>query len=59
MSVVAVWHVQRVLAKKRDPLTHVLFIDECQDEQSPLPSEHIWYVDGLLAKCDLHAGMDI
>jgi len=31
------------LAKKRDPLTHVLFIDGCLDEMSPLPSEHIWY----------------
>ena len=41
-SVVAVWHVQRVLAKKRDPLTHVLFIDECLDEASPLPTEQIW-----------------
>jgi len=43
VSIVAVWHMQRVLAKKRDPLTHVLFIDECLDETSPLPSEHIWY----------------
>ncbi|DBA73074.1 TPA: hypothetical protein ACH3X2_010013 [Trebouxia sp. C0005] len=42
VSIVAVWHMQRVLAKKRDPLTHVLFIDECLDETSPLPSEHIW-----------------
>ena len=41
-SVVAVWHVQRVLAKKRDPLTHVLFIDECLEEADPLPSEQIW-----------------
>lgn len=43
VSIVAVWHMQRVLAKKRDPLTHVLFIDGCLDEMSPLPSEHIWY----------------
>ena len=35
----AVWHLQRVLAKKRDPITHALFLDEvlgededCQDE---------------------------
>lgn len=41
-SVVAVWHVQRVLAKKRDPLTHVLFIDECLEEDAPLPTEHFW-----------------
>lgn len=26
--VVAVWHLQRVLAKKRDPITHVGFLDE-------------------------------
>lgn len=25
---VAVWHLQRVLSKKRDPFTHVLFLDE-------------------------------
>lgn len=43
LTVVSVWHVQRVLAKKRDPLTHVLFIDECLGEDSPLPSEQIWY----------------
>ena len=44
LSVVAIWHVQRVLAKKRDPLTHVLFIDEGLEDDSPLPSEQIWYV---------------
>ena len=42
-SVVAIWHVQRVLAKKRDPLTHVLFIDDCLTEDSPLPAEQFWY----------------
>ncbi len=26
-STVAVWHLQRVVAKKRDPLTHVCFLD--------------------------------
>ena len=25
---VAVWHLQRVLSKKRDPFTHVLLLDE-------------------------------
>lgn len=25
---VAVWHLQRVAAKKRDPLSHVLFLDD-------------------------------
>ncbi|XP_077231977.1 Golgi transport complex protein-like protein isoform X2 [Tasmannia lanceolata] len=28
LIVVAVWHLQRVLSKKRDPFTHVLFLDE-------------------------------
>jgi hypothetical protein len=26
-AAVAVWHLQRVLVKKRDPLSHVLFSD--------------------------------
>ncbi|KAF5767210.1 putative oligomeric Golgi complex subunit 5 protein [Helianthus annuus] len=26
--VVAIWHLQRVLSKKRDPFTHVLLLDE-------------------------------
>ena len=43
-SVVAVWHVQRVLAKKRDPLSHVLFINECLEENAALPTEKFWYV---------------
>lgn len=37
--VVVVWHLQRVLAKKRDPITHVGFLDE------------IMQVRGLLAAC--------
>ena len=49
-SVMAVWHVQRVLAKKRDPLTHVLFIDECLDEADPLPSEQIWQDSTVLLR---------
>lgn len=28
LIVVAVWHLQRVLSKKRDPFTHVLLLDE-------------------------------
>ena len=28
----AVWHLQRVLAKKRDPITHALFLDEVLGE---------------------------
>lgn len=47
-SAVAVWHLQRVLAKKRDPLSHDLFIDVVQlpaapDAASPpLPCDRFW-----------------
>lgn len=49
-SAVAVWHLQRVLAKKRDPLSHDLFIDVVQlpaapDAASPpLPCDRFWCV---------------
>ena len=40
---VAVWHLQRVLAKKRDPITHALFLDEvlgededCNPDETPV-----------------------
>ena len=51
-SAVAVWHLQRVLAKKRDPLSHELFIDVVQQtpsspagskQQTPsLPCDRFW-----------------
>ncbi len=43
-AAVAVWHVQRVLAKKRDPLTHTLFLDVimADDPDGPLPCERVW-----------------
>ena len=35
----AVWHLQRVLAKKRDPVAHTLFLD---DVGTPLPFDRFW-----------------
>lgn len=41
-AAVAVWHLQRVLAKKRDPLTHDLFIHIVQGrEGSGLDAEAV------------------
>ncbi len=44
VAAVAVWHLQRVLAKKRDPLTHTLFLDVVRgdDPDAPLPCERTW-----------------
>jgi hypothetical protein len=44
---VAVWHLQRVAAKKRDPLSHVLFLDELVAGEAggavaQLPSAKYW-----------------
>lgn len=37
------WHLQRVMAKKRDPLTHVLFLDVVlPDPRAPLPCDRVW-----------------
>ncbi len=41
-AAVAVWHLQRVLAKKRDPLTHVLFSDALQAAGAVPPLDHLW-----------------
>ena len=44
-SAVTVWHLQRVLVKKRDPLTHVCFMDAyLATEETPLPSDAAWCV---------------
>ncbi|ERN11729.1 conserved oligomeric Golgi complex subunit 5 [Amborella trichopoda] len=40
--VVAVWHLQRVLSKKRDPFTHVLFLEEVLQEGDPVLTERVW-----------------
>lgn len=39
-SAVSIWHLQRVMAKKRDPLTHVLFLDS----HGAFPLSQFWYV---------------
>ena len=45
LSAVTVWHLQRVLVKKRDPLTHVCFMDAyLATEDTPLPSDAAWCV---------------
>ncbi|KAK4723528.1 hypothetical protein R3W88_026307 [Solanum pinnatisectum] len=40
--VVAVWHLQRVLSKKRDPFTHVLLLDEVMQEGDPILTDRVW-----------------
>ncbi|KAK6925640.1 hypothetical protein RJ641_007359 [Dillenia turbinata] len=39
---VAVWHLQRVLSKKRDPFTHVLLLDEVMQEGDPTLTDRVW-----------------
>ena len=41
-AAVAAWHLQRVLAKKRDPLSHTLFSDALEAAGAPSPLEHFW-----------------
>eukprot|EP00887_Chlorella_sp_A99_P006562 scaffold3.g6562.t1 len=36
------WHLQRVLLKKRDPLSHVLFVDVAAPGEEPLPLDRFW-----------------
>eukprot|EP00850_Spirogloea_muscicola_P018813 SM000176S03144 [mRNA] locus=s176:243275:249137:+ [translate_table: standard] len=38
----AAWHLQRVLAKKRDPITHVIFLDEVVQPGEVMPTERVW-----------------
>ncbi|CAL5335411.1 unnamed protein product [Camellia sinensis] len=40
--VVAVWHLQRVLSKKRDPFTHMLLLDEIMQEGDPMLTDRVW-----------------
>ncbi|CAM8882681.1 unnamed protein product [Rhodiola kirilowii] len=40
--VVAVWHLQRVLSKKRDPFTHVLLLDEVIQDGEPMLTDRVW-----------------
>jgi hypothetical protein len=39
---VAMWHLQRVLAKKRDPLTHVRFEEVLLSAGATLPIPRFW-----------------
>lgn len=41
-TVVAVWHLQRVLSKKRDPFTHALFLEEVMQEGDPMLTDRVW-----------------
>lgn len=43
----AAWHLQRVLAKKRDPLTHIVFSDALADSASPEPAH--FQIDAMWA----------
>ncbi|WZZ68284.1 hypothetical protein YC2023_079654 [Brassica napus] len=38
----AVWHLQRVLSKKRDPFTHVLLLDEVIKEGDSMLTDRVW-----------------
>ncbi|XP_071685819.1 conserved oligomeric Golgi complex subunit 5-like [Rutidosis leptorrhynchoides] len=40
--IVAIWHLQRVLSKKRDPFTHVLLLDEVMQEGDPILTARVW-----------------
>ncbi|KAI3732131.1 hypothetical protein L1987_63329 [Smallanthus sonchifolius] len=40
--VVAIWHLQRVLSKKRDPFTHVLLLDEVMQDGDPILTARVW-----------------
>ncbi|XWS09351.1 hypothetical protein CRYUN_Cryun40dG0077700 [Craigia yunnanensis] len=39
---VAIWHLQRVLSKKRDPFTHVLLLDEVIKEDDLMLTDRVW-----------------
>ncbi|KAK8519504.1 hypothetical protein V6N12_025540 [Hibiscus sabdariffa] len=39
---VAIWHLQRVLSKKRDPFSHVLLLDEVIKEGDLMLTERVW-----------------
>ncbi|KAK6142250.1 hypothetical protein DH2020_022598 [Rehmannia glutinosa] len=38
----SIWHLQRVLSKKRDPFTHVLLLDEVMQEGDPTLTDRVW-----------------
>lgn len=51
-NIVAVWHLQRVLSKKRDPFKHVLLLDEVMQEGDPLLTDRVW--DALVKSFSTH-----
>ena len=60
LSAVTVWHLQRVLVKKRDPLTHVCFMDAyLATEETPLPSDAAWCVRVGLAVRDARSEVSV
>ncbi|KAG6547278.1 hypothetical protein Mapa_011214 [Marchantia paleacea] len=38
----AVWHLQRVLAKKRDPISHSVFLEEVTQAGDSMLTERVW-----------------
>ncbi|KXZ51911.1 hypothetical protein GPECTOR_11g39 [Gonium pectorale] len=55
-STVAVWHLQRVVAKKRDPLSHVCFLDVLVAPGEPLLVSRFW-ADVVRAASDAFASV--
>lgn len=48
-AAMSAWHLQRVLMKKRDPISHQLFIDTFMNDQPgeamiKMPLDYFWYV---------------
>eukprot|EP00798_Chlamydomonas_sp_ICE-L_P027164 gene27164-2403_t len=50
-SAVAVWHLQRVVSKKKDPLSHVCFLDVLVPPGQPLLTQRFW-TDAVKALSD-------
>jgi hypothetical protein len=50
-SALSVWHLQRVVAKKRDPISHVLFLDVVCPPGTPLLTERFWCVLVVFDSC--------
>lgn len=55
-SLVGIWHLQRVVAKKRDPLSHVCFLDVLLEDDKPLLTDRLWH-DVLKALHDVCASL--
>lgn len=55
-SALSIWHLQRVVAKKRDPISHVLFLDVVCPPGTSLLTERFWWVRGDRLKWGLSLG---